>query len=223
MHKNQFEKCKKELPGQIQGTQKRSGLLPQPQLNPVANAVHNSARKSINEMNLSTPTNEIAEAGKFLHFLLGQERYSLPVVAVREIIRVCPITPVPRMPPYHLGVINLRGKIVPVMDLRRRLHLEPAESLDRACIIVVLKKSSDNQDQLIGIQVDVVDEVSYISQDSIEPPPDFCDVIDGKFIMAMAKNKDHVITILNVKELLEREEIQISSRAIHLGKEEQPT
>lgn len=148
-------------------------------------------------------SNDLPIAGKFLHFQLGQERYSLPVTAVREIIRVCPITHVPRMPAHHLGVINLRGKIVPVMDLRRRLHLQPAKSLERACIIVVHHQTEQNPDQLIGLQVDVVEEVAFIPQDAIEPAPDFCDVIDGKFILAMAKSKDSVITILSIEELLE--------------------
>jgi purine-binding chemotaxis protein CheW len=148
-------------------------------------------------------SSDLPIAGKFLHFQLGQERYSLPVTAVREIIRVCPITHVPRMPAHHLGVINLRGKIVPVMDLRRRLHLPPAKSLERACIIVVHHQTEQNPDQLIGLQVDVVEEVAFIPQDAIEPAPDFCDVIDGKFILAMAKSKDSVITILSIEELLE--------------------
>ena len=171
-------------------------------------------------MSQSKSSTTVVEAGKFLHFQLGPERYSLPVIAVREIIRVCPITPVPRMPPYHLGVINLRGKIVPVMDLRRRLHLDPAENLDRACIIVVLSQATGIPDQLVGLQVDVVEEVSYISQDAIEPPPDFCDVIDGKFVLAMAKSKDSVITILNIEELLETEENSTATRRNRHGTEE---
>jgi len=171
-------------------------------------------------MNNSTASHTHAEAGKYLNFQLGQEHYSLPVIAVREIIRVCPITSVPRMPPYHLGVINLRGKIVPVMDLRRRLDLEPAETLERACIIVILNQNTGTPGQLVGLQVDLVEEVSYISQDAIEPPPDFCNVIDGKFVLAMAKSKEHVITILNIEELLEPEEINTSSRKnLHEGEE----
>lgn len=157
-------------------------------------------------MSASTTSNSLPAAGKFLNFQLGQERYSLPVTEVREIIRVCPITPVPRMPAYHLGVINLRGKIVPVMDLRRRLHLPPAENLERACIIVVHRQTAQSPDQLIGLQVDVVEEVAFIGQEAIEAPPDFCDVIDGKFILGMAKSKDAVITILSIEELLEHGE-----------------
>lgn len=145
---------------------------------------------------------DLPEAGKFLNFQLGQERYSLAVAEVREIIRLCPITPVPRMPEHFLGVINLRGKIVPVIDLRQRLHLPGSEAKERACIIVVHHHAAASPDQLVGLQVDLVDEVVFIEQSAIEPVPDFCDTVDGKFIQAMAKYKDSVLAILSVAELL---------------------
>ena len=162
-------------------------------------------RDDLAMLNDSPATASLPESGKFLHFQLGQERYSLPVKEVREIIRLCPVTPVPRMPAYHRGVINLRGKIVPVMDLRLRLELPPAENLERACIIVVQRQLSNIPDQLIGLQVDVVEEVAFIGQNCIEPAPDFCGTIDSKFILAMAKNKDAVVTILSVEELVEND------------------
>ena len=145
--------------------------------------------------------NDLPEAGKFLNFQLGQEHYSLAVAEVREIIRLCPITPVPRMPEHFLGVINLRGKIVPVIDLRQRLHLPGSEAKERACIIVV-HHTAASPDQLVGLQVDLVDEVVFIDQSAIEPVPDFCDTVDSKFIQAMAKYKDSVLAILSVAELL---------------------
>ena len=156
-------------------------------------------------LNDSTATTPLPESGKFLHFQLGQERYSLPVKEVREIIRLCPVTPVPRMPAYHRGVINLRGKIVPVMDLRLRLGLPPAANLERACIIVVQRQLANSPDQLIGLQVDVVEEVAFIDQECIEPAPDFCGTIDSRFILAMAKNKEAVVTILCVEELVDHD------------------
>jgi purine-binding chemotaxis protein CheW len=167
-------------------------------------ATIDSSRYGVAMLNDSTTT-ELPDSGKFLHFQLGQERYSLPVKEVREIIRLCPVTPVPRMPAYHRGVINLRGKIVPVMDLRLRLELPPAENLERACIIVVQRQLANSPDQLIGLQVDVVEEVAFIDQNCIEPAPDFCGTIDSRFILAMAKNKEAVVTILSVEELVEHD------------------
>lgn len=165
-------------------------------------------------LNNAPVTTHLPQSGKFLNFQLDQERYSLSVKEVREIIRLCPVTPVPRMPAYHRGVINLRGKIVPVMDLRLRLGLPPAENLERACIIVVQRQLSNSPEQLIGLQVDVVEEVAFISQECIEQAPDFCGTVDSRFILAMAKNKDAVITILSVEELVEHDGSTSASKAL---------
>ncbi len=137
--------------------------------------------------------------GKYLNFLLGQEHYSLPLTKVREIIRICPITPVPRMPAHWLGVINLRGKIVPVMDLRQRLQLPPASELERACIVVIQASSESG---LIGLLVEVVLEVASIAADAVEPAPDFGSDLDGRFILGLAKGKESVITVLDIDALL---------------------
>jgi len=137
--------------------------------------------------------------GKYLNFLLGEEHYSLPLTKVREIIRILPITPVPRMPAHLLGVINLRGKIVPVMDLHRRLLLKPAPELERACIIVI---QASSESSLIGLLVDVVEEVASISAEAIEPAPDFGSELDLRFILGLAKTEHSVITVLDIDALL---------------------
>jgi purine-binding chemotaxis protein CheW len=137
--------------------------------------------------------------GKYLNFLLGQEHYSLPLTKVREIIRITPITPVPRMPSHWLGVINLRGKIVPVMNLRKRLLLPPTSDLERACIVVI---QASNESWLIGLLVDVVLEVASIDAEAIETAPDFGSDLDGRFILGLAKGKDSVITVLDIHALL---------------------
>jgi purine-binding chemotaxis protein CheW len=136
---------------------------------------------------------------KYLSFLLGEEHYSLPITEVREIIRICPITPVPRMPSYWLGVINLRGKIVPVMNLRQRLLLPPASDFERACIVVI---QASSESWLIGLLVDVVLEVASIDAEAIEPAPEFSSDLDGRYILGLAKVKDLVITVLDINALL---------------------
>ena len=145
------------------------------------------------------PIESLPANGKYLNFLLGDEHYSLPITKVREIIRLSPITPVPRMPSHLLGVINLRGKIVPVMDLRKRLLLPPAQQLERACIIVI-QASGDSAS--IGLLVDLVEDVASIGVEAIEPPPDFGADLDDRFILGLAKAKDSVITILDIDALL---------------------
>ena len=150
-------------------------------------------------MQTVNPKETLPLNGKYLNFLLGEEHYSLPLTKVREIIRICPITPVPRMPAHLLGVINLRGKIVPVMDLRQRLLLPPATELERACIIVI-QSSADSC--VVGVLVDVVEAVASISAQAIEPPPDFGADLNMRFILGLAKVKDSVITVLDIDALV---------------------
>jgi purine-binding chemotaxis protein CheW len=147
-------------------------------------------------------TEHLPEAGKYLTFVLDQERYSVPVLKVREIMRLCPITPVPRMPSYILGVINLRGKIVPVIDLRERFGLPKAVDLERACVVVVQFATSEGNSQLMGMLVDSVEEVSVFTHEDLELPPDFGGDIDTRFITGMAKSKGTVKTLLDLDRLL---------------------
>jgi purine-binding chemotaxis protein CheW len=146
------------------------------------------------------------DAGKYLTFVLQQEHYSIPVLRVREIMRLCPITPVPRMPAFIQGVINLRGKIVPVIDLRERFGLPKAVDTERACVVVVLVESLQGEPQLTGMVVDAVEEVAHFANEDLELPPDFGTDIDTRFITGMAKSKGTVKTLLDMQRLLNFEE-----------------
>lgn len=139
-----------------------------------------------------------AAGGKYLNFHLGEEAYSLPILQVREIIRLSPVTPVPRMPAFVKGVINLRGKIVPVMDLRERLNRYSVEYDERACIVVIQASSSGH----FGVIVDSVDDVSNIAQEDIDPPPEFGFELSTDFIMGVAKTKTEVKIILDIHRVL---------------------
>jgi purine-binding chemotaxis protein CheW len=147
-------------------------------------------------------TDNLPQTGKYLTFILAQERYSVPVLKVREIMRLRPVTPVPRMPAYIKGVINLRGKIVPVIDLRERFGLPQAADTERICIIVVQFDSGDGASQLMGMIVDVVEEVSQFNTEDLEMSPDFGGAIDTRFIVGMAKSKGNVKTLLDIDRLL---------------------
>ena len=161
-----------------------------------------------------TLTQSLPRAGKYLTFAVAQERYSVPVLKVREIMRLCPVTPVPRMPAYIKGVINLRGKIVPVVDLRERFGLGAAEDTERICIVVVQVEEPDGASRLTGMIVDVVEEVSQFQSDDLEPPPDFGDAVDARFIVGMAKTRGQVKTLLDIDRLLGFVG-QIDLRALH--------
>ena len=112
-------------------------------------------------------------AGKFLTFSLQPESYGIDVLKVREIIRLTNITTVPQMPDYIKGVINLRGKIIPVMDLRLRFGFASAKNTELTCIIVVQVKLSDGKNTQMGLIVDGVEEVVNLAPADIEETPDF--------------------------------------------------
>jgi purine-binding chemotaxis protein CheW len=155
---------------------------------------------------MSTPTIESARnqtvAGKFLTFALGRESYGVSVLKVREIIRLMDITAVPQMPAYVKGVINLRGKVVPVVDLRLKFGLAHANATECTCIVVAQVQSVAGCSALIGFVVDAVEEVISITSDEIEPAPDFGAALDTDYILGMAKLKGRVKTLLDIDGVL---------------------
>lgn len=149
----------------------------------------------------------MAEADqKLLTFSLGSEGYGISILKVKEIIGMMDITPVPRTPDFIKGVINLRGKIIPVMDLRIKFGMEAQEYNERTCIIVaeiVIK----GMQKLLGVVVDMVSEVVTISDDQIEPPPEYGTSVEHNSILGIGKIKDRVVIILDIDEVFLCEEI----------------
>jgi len=141
-------------------------------------------------------------AGKQLTFVLGKEHYGLPVLKVREIIRFCNITPVPQMPEYVRGVLNLRGKIIPVVDLRLKFALAEANQTDLTCIIVVQVARPDKTNTLMALVVDAVEEVVNLTAADIEPTPDFGGAVQADYILGMAKVKGQVKALLDIDAVL---------------------
>ena len=139
-----------------------------------------------------------AAPGKYLTFVLGGEAYGVPVLAVREIIRLCPITPVATMPAHVRGVINLRGKIIPLVDLRLRFGLPAAEDHDRTCIVVAHVTAAAGGTRPYGVIVDAVEEVAQFTAADIEPPPDFGGAVDARFITGMAKASSGVKVLVDL-------------------------
>ena len=144
--------------------------------------------------------------GKYLTFMLAGEEYGLEILKVREIIGLMDITVVPRTPPYVRGVINLRGKIIPVVDLRVKFGMEAIEDTEETCIIVVEVRRNDKSVEM-GSLVDKVSEVLDINGDDIEDPPSFGNGFEADFILGMAKAKDSVKILLNIDAVLSGEEI----------------
>jgi purine-binding chemotaxis protein CheW len=148
-----------------------------------------------------------ALAGKYLTFSLANEDFGLEIIRVREIIGLQEITPVPRTPDFVLGVINLRGKVIPVIDLRCRFDMPVKEADERTCIIVV-EVLPETEAVLMGIVVDSVDEVSEIKSDELEATPNFGVALDTSFIMGLAKcQNSRVKTLLDIDRVLTQSEV----------------
>ena len=144
--------------------------------------------------------------GKHLTFTLGEEEDGIGILKIKEIIGMMPITPVPQTPEYVKGVINLRGKVIPVIDLRLRFGMEELEYTERTCIIVV-EIESQNGTVMIGIVVDSVSEVLNIKSDDIEDTPTFGAQLNTEYIMGMAKMEGGVKILLDIDRVLSSEEI----------------
>ena len=146
-----------------------------------------------------------ARAGKYLTFLLAQEEYAIQVLKVREIMGIQHITTVPQTPPDVKGVINLRGKVIPVTDLRLKFGLPEAEYSQRTCIIVVqLQGESEIQ---VGIIVDEVCEVLNLMQGDIQDTPDFGRGITTPYLLGMAKVKGKVKILLDIDHVVSAQDM----------------
>ena len=148
---------------------------------------------------MSTQTKAVGRLnGKYLTFNLQAESYGIDVLKVREIIRLTTITAVPQMPAHIRGVINLRGKIIPVMDLRIRFEFNSAANTEQTCIIVVQVKLPDGKATHMGLVVDGVEEVINIAESDIEETPSFGGQICTDYIIGIAKVKGLVKTLLDI-------------------------
>jgi len=150
--------------------------------------------------------------GKYLIFTLGNERYGLGILDVREIIGLMTVHELPQMPPFFKGVINLRDKIIPVMDMRGKFGMESVEYDARTCIIVV-EVSGLTGSQLIGIIVDAVSEVVSIKEQEVENPPQFGSAVDSQCLLGMAKLADGVTILLDIDRLMHIQEAVLIGEA----------
>ena len=141
---------------------------------------------------------------KYLAFILDNESYGIEILRVREIIGLMDVTTVPQTPEYMKGVINLRGKVIPVIDLRLKFSMQEKEHTDETCVIVVEVNNTS-----IGIIVDSVSEVLEITRGEIEESPHFGQDIDTSYIMGLGKVKEKIVILLDIEEILSSEELDI--------------
>jgi len=153
-------------------------------------------------------------AGKYLTFTLGKEEFGIQVLRVKEIMGVQDITAVPGTPAHLKGVLNLRGKIIPVVDLRLKFDLPEAPFTQTTCIIVVQVVQSGEQG-MIGLIVDGVCEVLNLNGSEIEDAPDFGEGIDTPFVLGIAKTKTGVKILLRIEDILTFQELRGIKELIH--------
>lgn len=153
------------------------------------------------------PDMNMAElAGKYLAFLMADEEYGISILKIKEIIGMMPITQVPQTPEYMKGVINLRGKVIPVIDLRLRFGMEISGYTERTCIIVVEIDNGQGR-VMTGIVVDAVSEVLQIKMEDLDPPPAFGTSLDTDYILGMAKMGGGVKILLDIDRVLNATEV----------------
>ena len=150
--------------------------------------------------------------GKYLTFSLSDEEYGIGILKIREINGMMPITSVPQTPAFVKGVINLRGKVIPVIDLRLRFGMQSIDYTERTCIIVVEIVGQAGTVQ-IGIVVDAVSEVLNIKAEDIEEPPTFGVKLNTAYILGMAKVEGGVKILLDIDQVLSAEEISALEKA----------
>lgn len=154
-----------------------------------------------------------AEAGQYLTFVLGGEAYAIGILAIKEIIEYHELTEVPMMPACVRGVINLRGAVVPVVDLQARFGRKTGEVTKRTCIVIV-EVASQGERQVIGVVVDAVSEVLDIEASAIEPAPSFGAGIRTDFIQGMGKVRGKFVILLDVDRVLSLNDLSAMSGAL---------
>lgn len=138
----------------------------------------------------------MSEKDQYVSFILNEEKYAIGIMSVKEILRLIEITPVPKAPDFVEGIINMRGKVIPIVDLKNRLHLGEAEESSESRIMITAIK-----DKTVGFVVDAVEEVMTIDSELIEKAPGVATSIDSNYIKGVAKLKQGLVIILDVNML----------------------
>jgi len=154
-------------------------------------------------------------ANKYLTFVLATEEYAVDILRVQEIKGWSKVTMIPNTPNYICGVINLRGTIVPIIDMRERFKLKHQEYGQMTVVVVVKVLSVNNKERIMGIVVDAVSDVYDVAETEIKPPPDFGSVISTEFVRGLATVDDKMVIVLDIDRLLNSNELAIVDQLSH--------
>lgn len=146
------------------------------------------------------------EGQRYLTFFLGQEEYAIPLLTVREVLAMPDFTPVPQTPPYFLGVMNLRGRVLSVMDLRLKMNIKPEPSPENAVILCQVG------DLVVGIAVDSVNSVLAPSAEDLSPAPENPAMKTAAYVTGVYRRDKHLVLLLNIGAALSLEDVQVANR-----------
>ncbi len=151
-------------------------------------------------------------ADQYLTFVLAGEEYGVDILRVQEIKGWDAVTPIPNTPEYMKGVINLRGAIVPIIDLRQRFGLDLLD-YGPTTVMIILKVVGESKERIMGIVVDAVSEVYNIPTSELQPPPDFGGVVSVEFVRGLASVDDKMVIVLDIDHLLNSDELVVLDKA----------
>ena len=153
--------------------------------------------------------NDFSSGGpqKFLTFALAGEEYGISIMKIKEIIGMIPVTVLPQTPAYVKGVINLRGKVIPIIDLRSKFNLEQVEPTERTCIIVIETENDEQIQTLVGLIIDGVSEVVNLKGDEVEPAPTMQTQLHEQLILGLAKCENGVKILLDIDKVINHDEL----------------
>ncbi|MEE4245111.1 MAG: chemotaxis protein CheW [Kangiellaceae bacterium] len=161
---------------------------------------------------MSSQVNIDGYAQQYLSFLIDNEEYCVNILTVQEIRGWEKTKPIPHSPDYVKGIINLRGTIIPIVDLRTRFGLEQIEYTPTT-VVIFLKLTNDNGGQVIGVVVDAVSEVYAIKQDDMKPSPELVGAIDDQYLDALALVEEKMIAVINMNKVFDKAELKQLSAA----------
>lgn len=183
----------------------------------LSNETSTSAQPAKSAVGAATTTGPASDGEllQLVSFMVGDEEFAIPILSVQEINRMMQITRVPQSPPFVEGVINLRGKIIPVMDLRKRFGLSALEnSSDSRIIVVEVEVPGTAQTRVIGFTVDRVNEVLRISESIVEPPPSMVAGADSDYVQGVGKLDDRLLILLSLSKLFGQQELAAADRVM---------
>jgi len=166
-----------------------------------------AARQQTDETNETSHSTDAAD--QYLTFMLAEEEYAVEILKVQEIMGWEEATPIPNTPDYVAGVVNIRGEIVPVLDLRRRLGLQCAERTD-ATVVIVVKMNSEEQERTVGLIVDAVSDVYHFDPGQIQATPGLGATDSAEQVRGLATVDEKIVLILDVDRLINFDEIEVS-------------